>query len=123
MYRSAITLVESSVIALAGEGRQKLPPFYFITHVKGGSAAQISSMTSSQSGFRSDWEGQDEELEWLRGLVFKWKRTLGFCGIIILFPEPDHHLTTRVSEAAEIAFSRVSDRNHRAFQYKSASPA
>ena len=52
-------------IGRAQEGRQKFPPRLvktFIAHAMGGLSARISSMTSSQSGLQSDWEGRDEEL-------------------------------------------------------------
>ena len=69
------------------EGRQNLPPplyKFLIVHVEGGSAAQISSMTSSWTDSQSEWEGRDEEREVPLCLVCGWTMNSWVFGSISL---------------------------------------
>lgn len=67
--------VTSVELVMAGEGRLKFPPLLCIisfAHVKGGTSARISSMTSSQTGISPEREGRDEEPGWASGRVCDW---------------------------------------------------
>ena len=79
--------VTSVELVMAGEGRLKFPPLLCIrsiAHVKGGTPARISSMTSSQTGIPPEREGRDEEPGWASGRVCDWTMNSWVFGSISL---------------------------------------